>query len=145
MQTTFKIFLLCLFCFFLTFVVGCGNGGGGVFSSVPKLTPAEQAEVDRYIREHGRDAIVYYLARLDTTNTDEALVLKYVKYFVSQGANVNAKMNRSWRGEHGIGPLDIATRYGFTTVVDFLVSQGAVERKIFGAGFGEAWAPVVTN
>jgi ankyrin repeat protein len=82
MSTPFKFFVSCLFCFALSLLNGCGGGGS--------FTPAEQAEVDKYIAEYGRDAMIYYLAGKGTEDTDE-IVFKYVKYFVSRGANVNAK------------------------------------------------------
>ena len=70
MRPTFNLFFVCFFCFLLTLLSGCGGG-------IPKLTPAEQAEVDGYIREHGRDAMVHYLndvlREVDSgfSNTDE--------------------------------------------------------------------------
>ena len=48
---TVNLLALCLFCFALTLLSGCGGG-------VPKLTPAEQAEVDKYVKDHGRDSLV---------------------------------------------------------------------------------------
>jgi len=118
MQTTFKILVSCLFCFVLPLLSGCGSSG----SSAPILTPAEQAEVDKIIAEEGRDALRYYLEHWNPAsgNTDEKLALKYVKYFVSQGANVNA------RDEDDYTPLHYAAALGSADMVKFLVSQGAI-------------------
>ena len=111
MQTTIRLSLSCLVCLSLLFLNGCGGG-------VPSLTPAEQAEVDRYIERHGRDAIAYYMRDAMRQNEDERTVLKYVRYFVSQGANVNA-------GHNTPVPLRDAARAGYLEVVRFLVARGA--------------------
>jgi len=107
MQATFKFFLSCLICLALSLLSGCG---GSV-----SLTPAEKAEVDPYITKHGKDALVHYLRDV-RKDTDEKLVLKYCKYLVSQGADVNAGND---------DPLDSAARQGNIEVVKFLVSKGA--------------------
>ena len=66
MQVTSRPFLSFLFCCLtLVLVNGCADGDGknnGV-SAEPALTltPDEQAEVDKYIKEYGKDAIVYYM------------------------------------------------------------------------------------
>jgi len=93
----------------------------------PALSPAEQAEVDKYIAEHGRDAIIHYLATVKK-ESDEKLVLKYVKNLVSKGADVNAKVDISTiigsrRVEYT--PLCFAAANGNVEVVKFLVSKGA--------------------
>jgi len=126
MQTTFKLFILSLLCLSLTLLSGCGGG-------TPSLTPAEQAEVDKYIKEYGRDALAKYLGYLfeeynrpveeyNHNRPDEKLVLKYVRYFVSQGADVNAMANRYG---HPIAPLTSVAAVGHLAVVKFLVSKGA--------------------
>ena len=109
---TVNLLSLCLFCLALTLLSGCGG--------VSKLTPAEQAEVDKYVKDHGRNSLVSYLSNCQ--NEDEKLVLKYVKYFVSQGADVNAK---DWR--RNSTPLHHAVMYDGDgiEVVKFLVSKGA--------------------
>ena len=112
METTSKLFLTFLFCFALFLVSGCG---GGV-----SLTPAEQAEVDKYVAGYGRGAIVHYLRDSSRdANTDQNLVLKYIKYFVSQGADVKAK------DDYGTTPLHIAAGEKNSELVKFLVSKGA--------------------
>ena len=111
MQATLKISLSCLVCLSLLFLNGCGGG-------VPALTPAEQAEVDRYIERHGRDAIVHYMRDAVRQNEDERTVLKFVRYFVSQGAYVNVRDNTQ-------GPLHDAARAGYLEVARFLVARGA--------------------
>ena len=102
MQTTFKIFFSCLFCLSLALVSGCGNSVSPTQTSTPKLpkpptlSPVEQAEVDKIIAEHGRAAIVRYLEAVqEDKNRDEKLILKYIQYFASQGADVNAKDGKS--------------------------------------------------
>jgi len=116
------------------------------------LSPAEQAEVDKIIAEYGRDAIIRYMENFDTRNTDETLALKYLKHFISQGANVNAKgrgddtplhlavsrlnvdavklliskgADVNVRGRNGDTPLHVAIARGKTEVAKLLVSQGA--------------------
>jgi len=120
----FGLFLVCLFCFALSLLIGCGSGGGGLFTeSVPTLTPAEQAEVDKYIANSGRDSLIRYLSDESRKDTDEKLVLKYVKYFVAQGADVNAKDSDHWNND--MTPLEFAVRRGDVEMVKFLVSKGA--------------------
>ena len=112
MQTTFKLFLPFLLCLVLPLLSGCGGG-------VPRLTPAEQAEVDKFMAEHGRDAMVHYLQKAFAGNENEQLILKYLKYFVSQGTNVDAQ------GRDRNTPLHLAIRSGNTNVIKFLVSNRA--------------------
>ena len=135
MQTTNKLLVLCFFCLVLTLVSGCGGG-------VPKLTPAEQAEVDKIFAEHGRDAILYLLLdlrqnmdELNITDEEDKLTLKYVKYFAAQGANVNAKSENN-RGlvvtSHSLTPLHVVK---YVSTAKFLVSKGAdvnAEAKVLG-------------
>ena len=89
MQTTIKLFFSCLFCLALTLLSGCGDG-------VPSLTAVEQAEVDKIVTEHGTAAIVCYLEKLhdESRNPDMDRVFKYLKHFVSKGADVNATNGR---------------------------------------------------
>ena len=116
MQITFKFFVSFLLCFALLLLSGCGGG-------VSSFTPAEQAEVDKYVKERGREALIYYLGR-EKGDADEQLVLKYVKYLVSQGADVNASLGPTT-------PLDCARRY--PEVTQYLKSKGAKSGKeLFG-------------
>ena len=111
---TANLLVLCLFCFALTLLSGCGSG-------VPKLTPAEQTEVDKYLEEHGREAIVHYL--WSSGESDEALTLKYVQYFLSQGADIGAEWNR-------MTPLSLAIQKDQLSIVNFIVSKtGGIKSK----------------
>jgi len=121
--------------FVLALCGGCGDGDSS--SSVKKsedktfmkkeevvsLTPAEKAEVDQYIQQHGRKALAFYLYDEDIKRSvkmekiDEQRVLKYVKYLVAQGADVNAK------GYTKSTPLDYARN---AELIKFLKSKGAV-------------------
>ncbi|MGL4942884.1 MAG: ankyrin repeat domain-containing protein [Thermoguttaceae bacterium] len=101
----------------------------------PVLTAAERAETDKYIANYGRDAIVRYLMSLGkdkSKNADKNLVLKYLMFFVSQGADVNAKIET--KNSDGVTPLHWAAGFGNAAIVKFLVSKGAdtkvVERGI---------------
>jgi len=117
--------------FALALVGGCGGA----------LTVVEKAEADKYIREHGRDALVYYLkdevekrrppsleeAR-KMSGIDETRALKYIKHFVAQGADVNAKTDIKTGREttERITPLHIAVIvFGNAEISKFLVSKGA--------------------
>jgi general secretion pathway protein G len=113
MQTTSKIFVSFLLCLALSLVSGCGVS----------LTPAEQAEVDKYIKAHGRDALARYLYDIRGHNNDEKIVLKYCKYFVSQGADVNAKFY------NGNTALDIAKGKGHTDLVKYLSDMPAKSQR----------------
>ena len=89
--------------------------------NVSELLPAEQIEADSYITKYGRDAILHYLE--DThKDTDKDRILRYVKFFVSQGAGVDVvKANDKF----GYTPLYWAAAGGDIDVVKFLVSEGA--------------------
>ena len=104
MHTVSKLFFSCFLCLALTLLSGCENKDSDISLPIvpPTLTPAEQAEVDRYIATHGRDAILHYVREM-RGNEDGQCVLTYLKYFVSQGADVNAK------DRDGFTPLHWAT------------------------------------
>ena len=119
MQTTFKLFqrivsvnsvlVLCFLCLTLSLLSGCGSG-------VPSLTPAEKAEVDQIIQFSGRNALETYLRAVRYSNEDEKRVLKYCKYFVSQGADIDSGLN-------------IAIWHENIEIVKLLVSKGANVNK----------------
>jgi len=119
MQATFKfsqrivngILVSCLLCLVLPLLSGCGGGGS--------LTPAEQAEVDKLIAGHGRNALWVYLANVyqDDGDPDEKRILKYCKYLVSQGADVNAT-HKGYSVNYT--PLDMAKSHHRTEVVEYL-------------------------
>jgi len=119
MNMTFKFFFACFFCFALTLLSGCG---GGLFTAVPKLTPAEKEKADQILADNGKNAILHYLQN-PGGNPDQDAVLKYIKYFVSQGADVNARRERHL-GIHDT-PLYVAAQRRYLQVCRFLVSKGA--------------------
>jgi len=93
-----------------------------------RLTPDEIREADRFIAQFGNNAIVCYLDSgamspyVDANNkiTDATSILKHLRYFVSRGADVNAKDNNN-----GFTPLHIAAALGCVEMVKFFVSSGA--------------------
>jgi len=100
MNRTDKSFLFRAGCCLLAILWLCLLGGcGNRPEPVPKLTEEEQKEAD-YIMERysgkgwydpdGKDVLLSYLAG-ESPKTPEKTVLKLAKYFVSQGADVNAK------------------------------------------------------
>jgi len=122
MKSIFKIFVSCLLCLALPLLSGCGGAS---------FTSADKAEADRYIAEHGKDALIHYMA--DAIDTDEIppklkagkeFNLKYIEYLVSQGADVNAKSEDDL--SVGITPLHFAaTLNPNVDVIKFLVEKGA--------------------
>ena len=115
MQTTFKVFFSCFLCLLLTLLSGCGSG----------LTPAEQAEVDKYIENYGTQALCRYMADVSRSRRrdDAERVLRFVEYLVSKGADVNA-------GAPYHTPLYYAKQANlaggrFGTVIEYLESKGA--------------------
>ena len=126
-----NLFVLCLICLTVLLLSGCnaakpkssGGASGGTTTETPDvpLTPEEQAEADRNISDNGNTALLRFL--LDEKDAkerkDPKLVLSYVKYFVAQGSDVNAKtLNNST-------PLFRAIEVNNVDVVKFLVSKGA--------------------
>jgi len=83
------------------------------------LPVADKAEADKYIKEHGKNAMVQYLKKILDTETDGKLVSMYVQYFISQGADVNATANK------GATPIQFAVGKGNIEAVEALVENGA--------------------
>ena len=126
MQITFlkvnNIFISCLLCLALILVSGCG-GGGFV------LTAEQRAEADRIIEDRGVDrALHMHLGGRRLIENDEKR-LAMVKYFVSKGANVNAK------GVSGRSALHVEVSGGNLEIVKFLLSKGADVHAIDNVGF----------
>jgi len=121
--------LVTLLTLFALLLGGCGDGGS--------FTPAEKTEVDRYIQMYGRKCMPYYLQDATQKDFDENRVLKYINYFASQGADVNAS------NTHNTSPLHYAIAYGNFETVTLLVSKGAdVNAKDNAVGLGSPlhWA-----
>ena len=95
-----SLFVLCLAIILFT---GCGTG----------LSPAEKAEADKGIAEHGTKAVAQYLF-----HNREASNPKILKYLISQGADVNALDSLM-----GFTPLSMAR--GNIELVKILISKGA--------------------
>ena len=93
----------------LPFLSGCRDNDA--------WTPLEQAEADEYLQEHGANAIVHYLTENDFQ--DEKRTLNYLKHFVSQEADVNAKTENGWT------PLHFAAWKGNLEAVKLLTAKDA--------------------
>ena len=120
-----NLFVLCLLCFTVSLLNGCGGGvsNTNAVSETPDvpLTPEEQTEADRIITDTGNNALLHFLLNEKNAKErkDPTLVLSYVKYFVAQGSDVNAKtLNNST-------PLFRAVEIENVEAVKFLVSKGA--------------------
>ena len=125
MQTTFKLFVPCLFLLTLFLLTGCGSkdrtaGGTAVGTAIPELTAAERAEADKLIAEHGKDVMTHFLVYAGCPED----ILKHFKYFLSQGADINSTGGRDgsdWTVLHAIagqGEDEIE-------LVKFLITNGA--------------------
>ena len=132
-----NLFLLCLLCLVLPLVGGCGNKT----ESVPQLTDEEQKKADYYTQNYtggrydseGKDVLLYYLILMDR-KTPEKTVFKLARYFVSLGADVNAKQISDGSG-HQRTPLHLAAGFNpdysagknsiNVDLVKYLVSKGA--------------------
>ena len=99
----------------LVLIVG-GVGWSLMSNQTPRFTAAEQLEIDRFLGKYGNDwktseTILHDASRNET--------LTIVKYLVSQGLSVHARM---------IGdrtPLHLAMYNKDTEIAKFLISQGA--------------------
>lgn len=88
--------------------------------ALPELTAEERANVDGRIARVGKDtAQQQYLINAHFSNTDENLVIRHLRYFISQGADIHARDNNNATLLHN------AAAQGQLEVVKFLVSQGA--------------------
>ena len=120
-RITNNLIISFLFCLALPFLSGCGGG-------LPKLSPAEQAEVDKYIADDGTESLIKYLESVNASS-DKERVRKYVLHFVKRGADINA------RGGGGVTPLCIACVHEDIEVIKILISKGAdVNAKFFFIG-----------
>jgi len=105
MQATFKSLFSLLFCLTLTLLGGC--------RSEDLLTSAEQMKADKILADSGKNSIADYITN-HAHKADMELVLKYLKYFVSKGADV------------GDTALSAAVESGNVEIVKFLASKGAI-------------------
>jgi len=107
-----------------------GEGANFVLVSaiMPRFTPLEQAEIDRFLVKHGSAAMIYYLEHywknvaeenIDFAKKNEESLLKFLKYFVTKGSDVNAKCADGWT------PLHLAAMVGIAEMVEFLISKKA--------------------
>ena len=96
---------------FLLFIIGN-------VATAPRFTAAERAEVDKFLADHGRDAIVHYMGTLEQ-DVDTNRALRYIRYFVSKGADVNAKDR--WNNT----PLLLALRIGNVEIARYFLSRRA--------------------
>jgi len=108
----------------LLIAAGCGQRVG--------LTPIEQKEVDLMIEECIKEGggakeiipgylmVQNYCRENDEQSHDDETILKYVKYFVSQGAEVNTVF-----GSGKTTPLHEAYKLGYKSIIDFLIAKGA--------------------
>jgi len=131
MQTTFKLFASCLFCLSLIFWTGCGNSdrtttNATATQTASVFTPAdEQTEVERFLRDYGKDAIIRYMDNeFQRENFDGRLNLGYIQFFVARGADVNARAEDEWGST--TTPLTLAMlACENDEIVKLLVSNGA--------------------
>ena len=91
-----------------------------LFSSASKLTAAEQTKADKILAEHGKNSLLH-MTDMCEEEPDEESVRRYVKYFVSKGADVNVK-NKNSNNEtllhHAAGMEDLE-------MVNLFISKGA--------------------
>jgi ankyrin repeat protein len=148
-QTPSRILFSCILCFTLTVLSGCGNRDTVAITAAdqvkidefieqaktpPALTPMEQREADQYIERHGRDVIPRYLndyfdrwagAEM-RRNTDAERMIEYLKYFVSQGANVIVQDSKESSQLLGVSNMwEDAPLIAAINAAKFLVSHGA--------------------
>ena len=108
---------------FLGLVLSLFSGCGG--SAL--LTPEEKKGVDLLIKGVGKETVIAnYMFQVaeNPEKYEKSDVLRYLEYFVSKGANVNAKFDVQTYNK-GATPLHFAARYGDFEIVKFLVSKGA--------------------
>ena len=149
MQAMTKNFFLCFFCLALIATAGCkgkeqtnetrqrapteqSNTNESVehTETPPALTPGEQEKADEFIERYGKSSVMAEFLKdyrneqkswwKTNKDIDKERVLEYLKYFVSQGADVNAKTH-----EYNVTPLHWAVSIGDIEIVKFLVSKGA--------------------
>ena len=101
--------VLCLLCFALTFMSGCGGDG---------LTAEQRTEIDKTIEKDGHGMNTMFDILLRGMGNPE-LTLKQVKYAVSKGVDIHDANARGWTALH------IAASTGDVAVVNFLIANGA--------------------
>jgi ankyrin repeat protein len=93
------------------------------------LSPAERAKADKWLADHGKNALGASSEEILSIR-DDALALRYFKYLISKGADVNA-----WSDDDRT-PLVDAVSAGNLEIVKFLVSKGADVNKRGRRGMG---------
>jgi ankyrin repeat protein len=89
--------------------------------TTPVLSAAEQAQADTFVKKYGKKVIACYLKEnfLKKVSDTDKVILKYLHYFVSQGAGVQVKDGNGWF------PLHRAAMYANAKFSKFLLAQGA--------------------
>jgi len=117
MQTTFKIFISCFLCLAVMLLSGCGGGG---------LSKAEKEKADKILADNGKNAIQVYILN-PSGNPDVDTQNRFIKYFISKGADVNVIC--------GLGdsrPIHRAVGDENYELVKLLVSKGAdINAEVF--------------
>ena len=126
------------FVFYFVVILFAGCSGSSttekveVFNELPivepafKFSPAEQAELDKCIREHGTKAIIEYVVNKQYPGVDNERLLEGVKYLLSQGASVQL----------GLGGT-VQTRH--VNVAEFLINQGGdINMNNYGTSLHDA-------
>jgi ankyrin repeat protein len=78
------------------------------------LTIEEKKEADKYLAEYGKDAMCNYMWEA-YWDTDESLIFKYAKYFLSRGAD--------YYDDYGL--LNCAVRNNYIEYIELFISKGA--------------------
>jgi len=90
---------------------------------VSTLNAAQQARADKFLAKYGKDAMCWYMWEawddvwMEPKDTDKKLILKYVQYFISEGAD--------YYDCHYICLLNYVTKNNNAEDIELLISNGA--------------------